>query len=1027
MRRRQLGLRPEEHVDRVVLSSKWTSRTIREGARGDRASGRRPQSTSPGRWPSPRGLGRWNTGVGGYSSCDRRRSTPGAVFRAYGRCVMTIIVDDAEATPVGAARQSPTFSWSVVPPEVIRRLLLAEYHRGGNGDHHRDIEELHRLSDVGLARQAKLVFGRPPKPVLLEPHVGVLVKHWLPIADESVVAELVVLVQASLAPAERNRTFRSHGGRVRFLQERQHTKAFKDKVRKAFISANKVQRTVHVRPTARVVPSGPVDLKGEGAAPPHHLYEHQRRAHDDLNRLMRKRAGGRRGLVVLPTGAGKTDTLVSWLVPQLASDPQLRVLWIAHRQELLEQAVGRFASWGAAMPQGVSRRVRIVHSRAAALSTLSKADVDIGLVTFASLANNWSATQRRVLDKLLERPTILVVDEAHHAGAKTYCLPLEYAQRTGVHATLGLTATPNPLGSDARRRVRKLLGSPIIEVPVEHLIAEGVLARPVVHTVDTGEEVELDRDELAQSEELDVPPAVLRRLAYRQRNELVVETIASALDDWGKSLVFAVSIEHAERLADMLRGRLGPDAVRAVHSLMDDDRSAALAWFRRATSPVILVSVGMLTEGVDLPDARTAFLARPTTSHILLRQMVGRVLRGPASGGTAEGHVVFFRDEWTNFADILEPAEVLRDPEVRSSRRATGSERRLPPVEADDGSEIPADVVAAIERMYRSAGAVGARSNVDSEHPRTLDVTLVTVRLAGYYDIGDRCIPVFDHQIDAYNDVIDAAVGGSLQGSPPLSFFDQGFPPYPTARSLRDLVVAVRENEEKPPWVSIDASIGPTLASERLRTIGPLTESARAALLQELYETSLARVAYPTQHQFEEAVERELRRVRQREANQRPAGIDAEHPIPISKHKRLRPPASRNLQVIFDRVHDRAPDLLPPHVRLRLGNPPDVKWTDHVVSSTFAHWSIRLQGRNAGKQVIRVNSLLRTTPKVVSDDMLAYLLWHELLHHLLPGQGHDSEFRELEARWPDAVTLDAEFHTFHERWETRPERYLYGE
>ena len=59
--------------------------------------------------------------------------------------------------------------------------------------------------------------------------------------------------------------------------------------------------------------------------------------------------------------------------------------------------------------------------------------------------------------------------------------------------------------------------------------------------------------------------------------------------------------------------------------------------------------------------------------------------------------------------------------------------------------------------------------------------------------------------------------------------------------------------------------------------------------------------------------------------------------------------------------------------------------------------------------------------------MLGYLLYHELLHHILPSQGHDAEFRELEAHWPDAIDWDLRFDTLHEHWDTRPESYPHTE
>jgi hypothetical protein len=71
-----------------------------------------------------------------------------------------------------------------------------------------------------------------------------------------------------------------------------------------------------------------------------------------------------------------------------------------------------------------------------------------------------------------------------------------------------------------------------------------------------------------------------------------------------------------------------------------------------------------------------------------------------------------------------------------------------------------------------------------------------------------------------------------------------------------------------------------------------------------------------------------------------------------------------------------------------------------------------------------VNRLLRADPAVISDEMLGYVVYHELLHHLLPASGHDAEFRDYESRWPDSVQLDARFDTLYDHFSVDPRRYL---
>jgi hypothetical protein len=101
-------------------------------------------------------------------------------------------------------------------------------------------------------------------------------------------------------------------------------------------------------------------------------------------------------------------------------------------------------------------------------------------------------------------------------------------------------------------------------------------------------------------------------------------------------------------------------------------------------------------------------------------------------------------------------------------------------------------------------------------------------------------------------------------------------------------------------------------------------------------------------------------------------------------------------------------------------HPPLAEWTHAPVRTSWAHWSIRLYGRRKGQPIIRVNRTLRAAPEQIPDELVEYLLWHELCHHLRPVHGHDAEFRRLEQLWPDAVTLDHQIDTLHERFDLEP-------
>ena len=135
----------------------------------------------------------------------------------------------------------------------------------------------------------------------------------------------------------------------------------------------------------------------------------------------------------------------------------------------------------------------------------------------------------------------------------------------------------------------------------------------------------------------------------------------------------------------------------------------------------------------------------------------------------------------------------------------------------------------------------------------------------------------------------------------------------------------------------------------------------------------------------------------------------------------------RSLDPIASQALDRARALLPATFANLLDEPPKVDWTNNVNGSTLADWSIKLYGHHKGLQEIRVNRLLRSTPEAIPDELLEYLVFHELLHYLLPHQGHDAEFRHLESLWPDAALLDAKLDTLHEAWNTEKNLKEYRE
>jgi len=170
----------------------------------------------------------------------------------------------------------------------------------------------------------------------------------------------------------------------------------------------------------------------------------------------------------------------------------------------------------------------------------------------------------------------------------------------------------------------------------------------------------------------DYAPASLRDLAVdAARNQLIIEELLRGRRDglYHRSLIFACDIEHAVTLAQLL-GRHGV-AAAVIHCGMgraaQDD---AIKRFRQGRL-CALVNVAMLTEGIDIPEIDAVFLARPTRSHTLLTQMIGRGRRKALNKDWC--WIVDCRDNLSHLADQpIRAGTVLDDSSPRLTPRPSG-------------------------------------------------------------------------------------------------------------------------------------------------------------------------------------------------------------------------------------------------------------------------------------------------------------------------------------------------------------------
>ena len=296
-------------------------------------------------------------------------------------------------------------------------------------------------------------------------------------------------------------------------------------------------------------------------------------------------------MVQMPTGTGKTMVLAELVKRLMMRDEGVRILIVAHRRELIEQIK----------------------------ATIKRMKMDSRNITVESIQ-----TISRRIATIEFAPSLVVIDEAHHALAKTYKMMWE----TWPDAKfLGLTATPCRLNGKGF--------TDLFDVLVQSWDIPAFIKEKWLSTYDF---VSIKADSRTQQlisslkkrgadgdyqvKEMD---AVLnKRPSIERLYNCVMEYAHNR-----KGFVYAINIDHARCIAEYYQEQ-GVNAVAIDSHTPVKERELLISSFRSGELQV-LVNVDIFSEGFDCPDVEFIQLARPTLSLAKYLQMVGRGLR-PSKG-----------------------------------------------------------------------------------------------------------------------------------------------------------------------------------------------------------------------------------------------------------------------------------------------------------------------------------------------------------------------------------------------------------
>ena len=479
---------------------------------------------------------------------------------------------------------------------------------------------------------------------------------------------------------------------------------------------------------------------------PRQLYEHQEEAIRKLDAMDKR--GSFRTLLVLPTGGGKTLTAAYWLLRN-AVDQNKKILWLAHRHLLLEQAAEAFAR-NAYTDTMVNRTVfnyRII-------SGMHDKPVHIQKTDRILIASKDSMI--RSLDKLKNwlngEEIYLVIDEAHHAVAKSYKKIIQYvADHAKSMKLLGLTATPFRTSEDEQGALKQVFTDDIVyKTDLDTLIKKGILATPTFIDCNTNIQFteHLGVQALKSIENLDtLPENIANDIAdNKERNRIIVEEYLHNYEKYGQTIVFALNKVHAIALNKLFNEKGKAYGIRSEFiisevqdmitgiTISNADNERKIEAYRNGEIQV-LINVNILTEGTDLPKTHTVFLTRPTVSTTLMTQMVGRALRGLKAGGTKEAYIVSFVDDWNDKIAWVNP-ETLTEAEYHEKETLAETQKQ----------QIRLIAISKIEEFARMADAAVDTSALDS----TPAIELIPL---GMYMLSTlEC----NHQILVYNSTQNA-------------------------------------------------------------------------------------------------------------------------------------------------------------------------------------------------------------------------------------------------------------------------------
>lgn len=379
---------------------------------------------------------------------------------------------------------------------------------------------------------------------------------------------------------------------------------------------------------------------------------------EGIKRVYEKyQSGKRKALMVMATGSGKTRTAIALVKGMIESKWVKRVLFLADRDELVDQAMQGPSSFKTFLPD--TTRIRI--------SSITNEDRSKSLYfsTHSAMKNYYINFNVGFFD-------LIIVDESHRSIYKSYREILEYFDA----CILGLTATPvnfidrntfdlfdDPDGDptflfsydEAKSHIPPYLLDYKAKDATTQFMRKGIKwselsekqQNELIEAGYSEENINFDKD------------ALDKFVVNKETTQYILSTLMNegikVGDTIGKSIIFARNKEHAKRLLkefDKMYPQYNGKLATIIHSGLGKIQSkAALDQFRYEDRPRIAISIDMLDTGIDIPEVVNLVFAKPIYSKVKFLQMIGRGTRlcKDLFGKDNDKENFLIIDHWKNF------------------------------------------------------------------------------------------------------------------------------------------------------------------------------------------------------------------------------------------------------------------------------------------------------------------------------------------------------------------------------------------